>query len=136
MTSNFVFVSPGLKFKERDLSFVSKNVGLTTLGLVGETPKGPAFQAITLSSKSDFSSRFGSQSIEKYPNGELKYQVPYVANSYMDESDQLIVTRVLGLSGYRAGHAWGLKVSAGVDFATTGFTTTQATMLHLVVVFI
>jgi hypothetical protein len=124
MASNFVFVSPGLKFKERDLSFVSKNVGLTTLGLVGETPKGPAFQAIQISDKGDFTSRFGSQSIEKYPNGDLKYQLPYVANSYMDESDQLVITRVLGLSGYNAGSAWGLRVSAGVDISTTGVTST------------
>lgn len=124
MASNFVFVSPGLKFKERDLSFVSKNVGLTTLGLVGETTKGPAFQPIAVTDKSNLSARFGSQSIEKYPNGDLKYQLPYVANAYMDESDQLVITRVLGLSGYKSGHAWGLKVSAGVDLSTTGITST------------
>lgn len=124
MASNFVFVSPGLKFRERDLSFVSKNVGLTTLGLVGETPKGPAFQPISVTDKGNFTSRFGDQSIEKYPNGDLKFQLPYVANAYMDESDQLVVTRVLGLSGYHAGHAWGLRVSAGVDLSTTGVTTT------------
>lgn len=124
MASNFVFVSPGLKFKERDLSFVSKNVGLTTLGLVGETTKGPAFQPIAVTDKGNLSARFGSQSIEKYPNGDLKYQLPYVANAYMDESDQLVITRVLGLSGYDAGRAWGLKVSAGIDLATTGVTST------------
>jgi hypothetical protein len=128
MASNFVFVSPGVKFKERDLSFVSKNVGLTTLGLVGETPKGPAFQPITISSKGDFSTRFGSQSVEKFPNdGGLKFQLPYVANSYLDESDQLVVTRVLGRSGYQAGTAWGLRVSAGVDISTTGVTSTGST---------
>jgi len=124
MASNFVFVSPGVKFKERDLSFVSKNVGLTTLGLVGETPKGPAFQPIAVSSKADLTSRFGSQSVEKYPNGDLKFQLPYVANAYMDESDQLVVTRLLGLSGYQAGTAWGLRVSAGIDLSTTGVTST------------
>jgi hypothetical protein len=127
MASNFVFVSPGVKFKEKDLSFVSKNVGLTTLGLVGETPKGPAFQPIAVSSKGDFSARFGNQSIEKYPNGDLKFQVPYVANSYLNESDQLVVTRLLGLSGYQAGTAWGLKVSAGVNSASTGITSTANT---------
>lgn len=127
MASNFVFVSPGLKFRERDLSFVSKNVGLTTLGLVGETPKGPAFQPIPVTDKGKLSSRFGNQSVEKYPNGDLKYQLPYVANAYMEESDQLIVTRVLGLSGYQAGTAWGLKVSSAVDLSTTGVTVTATT---------
>lgn len=129
MASNFVFVSPGVKFKERDLSFVSKNVGLTTLGLVGETPKGPAFQPITINSKGNFSTRFGNQSIEKFPNdGGLKYQLPYVANAYLNESDQLVVTRILGLSGYQAGTAWGIKVSAGVDISTTGVTATASTV--------
>lgn len=129
MASNFVFVSPGVKFKERDLSFVSKNVGLTTLGLVGETPKGPAFQPINITSKGDFATRFGNQSVEKFPNdGGLKYQLPYVANSYLNESDQLVVTRILGLSGYQAGTAWGLKISAGVDLSTTGLTATASTV--------
>lgn len=129
MASNFVFVSPGVKFKERDLSFVSKNVGLTTLGLVGETPKGPAFQPITINSKGNFGTRFGNQSIEKFPNdGGFKFQLPYVANSYLNESDQLVVTRILGLSGYQAGTAWGLKVSAGVDLSTTGVTSTASTV--------
>ena len=129
MASNFVFVSPGVKFKERDLSFVSKNVGLTTLGLVGETPKGPAFQPITINSKGNFGTRFGNQSIEKFPNdGGLKFQLPYVANAYLNESDQLVVTRILGLSGYQAGTAWGIKVSAGVDLSTTGITTTASTV--------
>jgi hypothetical protein len=127
MANNFVFVSPAVRFKERDLTFVSKNIGLTTLGLVGETPKGPAFQPITVSSKAALSARFGNQSNEKYPNGNLKYQLPYVANSYMDESDQLVVTRILGLSGYQAGTAWGLRVSAGINNASTGVTATAVT---------
>lgn len=129
MASNFVFVSPGVKFKERDLTFLSKNVGLTTLGLVGETPKGPAFQPITINSKGNFTTRFGNQSIEKFPNdGGLKYQLPYVANAYLSESDQLVVTRVLGLSGYQAGTAWGLRISAGIDLSTTGVTSTATTV--------
>jgi len=36
-TSNKVFVSPGVYTSERDLSFVAQSVGVTTLGLVGET---------------------------------------------------------------------------------------------------
>lgn len=118
MANKFVFVSPGAKFKETDLTFVTKNVGVTTLGLVGETTKGPAFQPINVTSKADFSSRFGNQSVEKYPNGNLKYQLPYVANAYLEQSDQLVITRLLGLSGYQAGTAFGLKVSAGVDLST------------------
>jgi len=39
-----VYVSPGVYTSETDLSFVAQSVGVTTLGLVGETIKGPAFE--------------------------------------------------------------------------------------------
>ena len=45
----------------------------------------------------------------------MQYQLPYAANLYLEESNQLYVTRVLGLSGYEAGTAWAIKLSAGVD---------------------
>jgi hypothetical protein len=47
-TANKVFVSPGVYTSERDLSFVSQSVGVTTLGIVGETLKGPAFEPIIM----------------------------------------------------------------------------------------
>ena len=116
--AEFVFTSPGVKFKERDLTFVTRNVGVTTLGLVGETLKGPAFEPVFIQDKTQFAERFGAQSIERFSNGDLKYQLPYVANAYLDESNQLWVTRVLGLSGYDAGTAWAITLSAGVDPST------------------
>lgn len=124
--ADFVFTSPGAKFKERDLTFVTRNVGITTLGLVGETLKGPAFEPIFIQDKTQFSQRFGGQSIKRFGNGNLQYQLPYVANAYLDESNQLWVTRVLGLSGYDAGTAWAITLNAGVDPETiaSGGTTT------------
>ena len=113
--AEFVFTSPGVKFKERDLTYVTRNVGITTLGLVGETLKGPAFEPVFIQDKNQFSSRFGAQSIKRFQNGNLQYQLPYVANAFLDEAQQLWVTRVLGLSGYDAGTAWALTLSAGVD---------------------
>lgn len=115
--SDFVFVSPGVKFRERDLSFVIRNVGLTTLGLVGETQKGPAFEPIPVADKNEFRKKFGRRSTEKIGN-DLKYHLPYVADSYLSESNQLFVTRVLGLSGYDAGKGWALTVSSGLDPTT------------------
>ncbi|NJO63399.1 MAG: hypothetical protein HC836_35860 [Richelia sp. RM2_1_2] len=123
----FIFTSPGVKFKERDLSFVTRNVGITTLGLVAETLKGPAFEPIFVQDKGIYRDRFGGQSVERFPNGELRYQGPYAANAYLDESSQLYVTRVLGLSGYEAGTAWAITISAGVDLSTTGSTVTAST---------
>jgi len=90
-------------------------VGITTLGLVGETLKGPAFEPIFVRDKTEFRDRFGAQSTKRFSSGLLQYQLPYVANAYLDESNQLYVTRVLGLSGYDAGTAWALTLSAGVD---------------------
>ena len=53
--SNRVFVSPGVYTSEKDLTFVAQSVGVTTLGLAGETLKGPAFEPILIS---NFDSRF------------------------------------------------------------------------------
>lgn len=121
--SDFVFVSPGVKFRERDLSFVIRNVGLTTLGLVGETQKGPAFEPIPVADKNEFRKKFGRKSTEKIGNN-LKYHLPYAADSYLSESNQLFVTRVLGLSGFDAGKGWALTVSSGMNPATTAVTDT------------
>lgn len=118
MADNFVFTSPGVKFKERDLSYVTRNVGITTLGLVGETLKGPAFEPVFIQDKTQFSNRFGAQSTKRFSNGNLQYQLPYVANAYLDETNQLWVTRVLGLSGYDAGTAWAVTLNAGIDPTT------------------
>jgi hypothetical protein len=118
--AEFVFTSPGVKFKERDLSFVTRNVGITTLGVVGETLKGPAFEPIYVQDQTQFSQRFGPQSVQRFLNGQLQFQLPYTANAYLNESNQMWVTRVLGLSGYDAGRAWAITLSAGVDPTTEG----------------
>ena len=65
MANEFVFTSPGIKFKERDISFVTRNVGITTLGLVGETLKGPAFEPVFIEDAGQFRDKFGAQSIKK-----------------------------------------------------------------------
>jgi len=121
--AEFIFTSPGYKFKERDLTYVTRNVGITTLGLVGETLKGPAFEPVAIQDKNEFRTRFGGKSTKKFPNNNgLQYHLPYVADAYLSQSNQLYVTRVLGLSGYDAGTAWMLTLSAGVDLSTTGAT--------------
>jgi hypothetical protein len=123
--AEFVFTSPGIKFRERDLTFVTRNVGITTLGVVGETTKGPAFEPVYVQDQTEFAQRFGPQSVKRFPNGQLQYQLPYTANAYLDESNQMWVTRVLGLSGYDAGPAWNITLSAGVDPLTEGVVSTS-----------
>jgi len=111
-SNNRVFVSPGVYTSEVDLTFVAQSVGVTTLGLAGETLKGPAFEPVLISSFDQFKTYFGTTSPEKFGNGYPKYELPYVAKSYLQESNQLFVTRVLGLTGYNAGKSWGIVTSS------------------------
>lgn len=108
--------SPGVYMKEVDIPYATKSLGITTLGLVGETLKGPAFEPININGWSDFQDYFGGTSTEKFKGtGYPKYELPYIAKSYLQESNQLEVCRVLGLSGYNAGPAWVIYGCAGVD---------------------
>lgn len=113
--SNKIFVSPGIYTSEKDLTFVSQNVGLTTLGLVGETLKGPAFEPVLIKNYNEFKTIFGSTSKEKTGDNNPKYPLPYVAKSYLEESDQLFVTRVLGLTGYKGHYSYVLETQYGND---------------------
>ena len=128
--SNRVFVSPGVYTSEKDLTFVAQSVGVTTLGLVGETLKGPAFEPVLITNFDEFKTYFGTTSPLKYGNGNPKYELPYVAKSYLQESNQLFVTRVLGLTGHKPNKTFGLKTLGSVIFdATSTPTTTVGTMI-------
>jgi hypothetical protein len=126
--SNRVFVSPGVYTSEKDLTFVAQSVGVTTLGLVGETLKGPAFEPVLISSFDEFKTYFGPTSPSKDGVGNPKYELPYVAKSYLQESNQLFVTRVLGLTGYKPYKTFGIKTLGGITVdktqtpTSTGFT--------------
>lgn len=99
--------SPGVYTKITDVQYAAKSLGITTLGLVGETKKGPAFEPIAISDWNMFKDYFGGTSTEKFKGSQMpKYELPYIAKSYLSASDQLYVCRVLGLSGYDAGPAW------------------------------
>jgi len=110
--ANLIKVSPGVYFKENDLSFVTRNIGVTTLGLVGETVKGPAFEPIFVENYGQFQTLFGGQNTEKYGDGRPRYELPYIAREYLAESNQLFVVRVLGYSGYEETcDGWVISVS-------------------------
>ena len=103
-------VSPGIYTEERDVTYAVKSLGITSLGLVGETLYGPAFENIEVKDWSEFVDYFGGTSAEKYKGTGLpKYGLPYIAKSYLEESKRLNVVKVLGLSGYHAGPCWVLK---------------------------
>jgi hypothetical protein len=119
-----VFVSPGVYTSETDLSFVAQSVGVTTLGLVGETLKGPAFEPIFITNFDEFQTFFGGTVPTKFINTQIpKYEAAYIAKAYLQQSNQLFVTRILGLSGYDAGPSWSLQAIANVDGTTVGINT-------------
>jgi hypothetical protein len=118
-TNSKVFVSPGVYTSEVDLSFVAQSVGVTTLGIVGETIIGPAFEPIFITNFTEFQSVFGGVSPEKFVNTQIpKYEAAYIAQAYLQQSNQLFVTRILGLSGFDAGPSWSITTIANVDPST------------------
>ena len=118
-TNSKVFVSPGVYTSEVDLSFVAQSVGVTTLGIVGETLIGPAFEPIFITNFDEFQTVFGGTSPEKFINTQIpKYEASYIAKAYLQQSNQLFVTRILGLSGYDAGPSWSVATVANVDPST------------------
>jgi hypothetical protein len=121
-TNGKVFVSPGVYTSEVDLSFVAQSVGVTTLGIAGETLRGPAFEPIFIKNYDEFQTYFGGTSAEKFINTQIpKYEAAYIAKAYLQQSNQLFVTRVLGLSGYDAGPSWSIITQANVDPTTIDF---------------
>jgi hypothetical protein len=122
-STNKVFVSPGVYTSERDLTFVAQSVGVTTLGIVGETLQGPAFEPIFITSFDEYQVYFGGTSPEKFVNTQIpKYETSYIAKSYLQQSNQLFVTRVLGLSGYDAGPSWSITTIANPNPSTIAAT--------------
>lgn len=102
-----IFVSPGVFTKEQDFTVFASRIGITRLGIVGKTLKGPAFEPIKIKNTDDYLFRFGST--------DPDFPLPYVANSFLSQSNELTVTRVLGNNGFTNSPAW-LIVS---DISTT-----------------
>jgi len=114
-----IHVSPGIYTREIDMTYAVRSLGITTLGLAGETLRGPAFQPMDISNWREFQEVFGGTSTEKFKGSQYpKYELPYIAKSYLSESEQLKVVRVLGLSGYNAGPAWIVTASKGDNDGT------------------
>ena len=120
MANNRIRISPSVNFTERDLSFTSqRQLALTKLMIMGEFEYGSAFDVIRVSNYNEFSAKFGSLNPCKYKNtNQLKFQGAYTAKQFLQESNEMYVCRVLGLSGYDAGDLWGITIGANVDTNT------------------
>ena len=100
-------VTPGVYYKETVVPYATKSLGVTKMGIAGETVKGPAFQPITIGNWREFQAYFGSTNTEKFRGSQYpKYELPYIAKEFLKNSEHLEVVRTLGLSGVNAGPAW------------------------------
>jgi hypothetical protein len=134
MASNRVQVSPSYKFTETDLTTTAaiENFGLTYLGIAGETVKGRAFDPIPISNYDEYKRKFGGLDFCKFTGtNQPIYEASYIAKEFLEESNQLYVTRILGLSGYDAGDAYSISICAGLD--QTSVTTTGTESFTVVV---
>ena len=106
--------SPGLYTREIVVNPSVRSLGITSLGLVGETVKGPAFEPMVVENWKQFQDLFGGTNPELFKGSKYpKYELPYVAQSYLSQSQRLTVCRVLGLSGFNAGPAWAVTGKVG-----------------------
>lgn len=121
-----IFVSPGVFTREQDFTIFASRIGITRLGVVGKTLKGPAFEPIKIRTTDDFLLRFGGT--------DPDFPLPYVANSFLAQSNELTVTRVLGNNGFTNSPAWliiadvtdtysGTTTFSGLTFTQTGLDT-------------
>lgn len=115
-----IFVSPGVYTKEQDFSVFASRIGITRLGLVGKTLKGPAFENVKITNTDEYALRFGGTNV--------KYPLPYVANSFLTQSNELNVVRILGTTGFQNSPAWiiaaDLSTTYGGTVTETGMTFT------------
>ena len=121
-------LAPSIKFTETDLTFsTGRNFGVTSLGLSGEFLKGRAFTPISVDNVELFTQVFGESNACKFEGtSQPIYEGVYIAKQFLKESDQLFVSRVLGLTGYDAGDAWGISFGAALDPSTVATTGTSA----------
>ena len=91
---------------------MSKRWGI--VGLAGNI-KRTTFEPILIKNFDEFRVYFGTTSPEKDNAGTPKYQLPYVAKSYLQESNQLFVTRILGLTGYRADKTFSIQTLGTIN---------------------
>jgi hypothetical protein len=123
-----IFVSPGVYTNEQDFSVFASRIGITRLGLVGKTLKGPAFENVKVGSTEEYALRFGGTNV--------KYPMPYVANSFLSQSNELNVVRILGTTGFKNSPAWiiaadlseeyeGSVAASGITFSINSLTSPQ-----------
>lgn len=114
---NRIHVSPGIYGSVTvDMKAAANSLGVTKLALVGETPKGPAFQPYWVHSPKEYAVTFGGTNPKKFAGTNYpQYELPYIASEYLKKGTELCVVRTLGFSGYNAGPAWAITGEKSTD---------------------
>jgi len=126
--------SPSVNIRVEDVSFIQNTQGLnqTTLGIVGETVKGRAFTPIFIDTYDSYQQFFGGLNPCKFEGTQQPvYEASYIAKQFLEDSESLYVTKVLGLSGYDAGDAWSIAFGAALDPETVETLATSSFTLEL-----
>lgn len=125
--ANTFRISPSINFTETDLTFGTPTPNpITSLGLVGETRYGRAFNPMRFSNYDNFSKVVGELKNCYYPGTQqLQYETQYVAKEFLEEGNDLYVTRVLGLNGSDLGDAYSFTFGAALDPSTVLQTTSD-----------
>ena len=125
--ANTFRISPSINFTETDLTFGTPTPNpLTSLGLVGETRYGKAFSPMRFSDYDNFSDVLGGLKNCYYPGTQqLQYESHYVAKEFLEEGNDLYITRVLGLNGSDLGDAYSFSFGAALDPTTVLQTTSD-----------
>ena len=84
-------LSPGVFTSENDQSFLAQGIAQIGASFIGPTVKGPAFVPTYVKSFSEFTSKFGPETLESY--------VPVAVKNYFRSGGTALITRVLGNGG-------------------------------------
>ena len=110
-TSQIPNDSPGIYFKETDLTVISRQTGGFSAAQISLTEKGPAFVVSNSTTFEDRAFRLGDQNPD-FPSS-------YFAKQYLEQARDFKEVRILGLEGYKD------TVGYGITILGTGSTATD-----------
>jgi hypothetical protein len=121
-----ILLSPGVLSREIDASFIAEQPPQIGAAILGPTVKGPVGVPVTVTSYTDFTSRFGETEVIA-GTGSFSYFTSIAAYNYFQNGGEtLLVTRVVS-GAYGPASA---SISGSVDPAFTLFTISEGTNMN------
>lgn len=109
-TSQVPYNSPGVYFRETDLTVVTRQTGGFSAAAIGLMEKGPAFSISNSTTYEDRAFRMGDLNPD-FPSS-------YFAKQYLEQAKNYKEVRILGLEGYKDTVGYGITI-AGVGSTPT-----------------